>query len=512
MNDEPIGGVQGPGGPGGDEPPGSFGGPGEEPTRIMPEAPTQQMRPAPSVGASIAVGSGVLLGVSAGRPPSPRPTVVMPSVVGLPQDDALETLQGEGFAVEIIRNTSETVKAGLVSHQYPPSGAVATTGSRAALIVSAGAAAEQARFTVLPDVVGKTEQVAVAELAGLGLRSVVVSDYNAAVPAGVVMAQEPTATTLAPVVVEKKRGRVWPWVLIALAVVAVAAFAVYFYAAQGGQEVSVPDVTGMTVPQATVALADAGLELGTVTEKANADVPAGQIVSQDPQAGTTLEEGSRVDVVVAVAPQGVEVPDVTGSSVSKAKSDLEAVGLTWRVTEVHDDEVPKDVVIAQSPQAGTRVDEGAEVALTVSLGPPPAANVTVPDVVGMTSDQARQALEDAGLTVKIVQGYSDTAPEGEVAAQSPAAGSDVAPGTQVLLAVSLGPVPGDVTTVAVPDVVGMTEDEATAALEGAGFAVEVLEAFSAQPVGQVFWQYPSGGAAEPVGSSVAILVSSGPAE
>jgi serine/threonine-protein kinase len=346
----------------------------------------------------------------------------------------------------------------------------------------------------------------------MGLRSVIVSDYNAAVPEGVVMAQEPNATTVAPEVVEKKGGKAWLWILLLIAVVAIAAVAVYFYTAAGGKEVSVPDVTGMTVDVAKTTLVDAGLELGTVTEKANADVPAGQIVSQDPKAGTTLEEGSRVNVVAAVAPEGVEVPDVTGASIAKAKSDLTAAGLTWRITQVYDDEVAKDVVIAQSPKEGTRVDEGAEVALTVSLGTQPPANVTVPDVEGMTSSDAQQALESAGLIVQTVEVYNATVPDGNVIAQSPAAGSSVAPDTQVLIAVSLGPVPADVTTVAVPDVVGMTQADATAALEDAGFSVEAYEATSDSPVGEVFWQFPAAAVEEPEGSSVAIVVSTGPAE
>jgi beta-lactam-binding protein with PASTA domain len=513
MNDESIGGAggQGPGGPDGPGS-GSYGGPEEEPTRIMPEEPTRQMQYIPPVGASIPAGSGVLLGVSAGRPAEARGTIVVPSVVGLPQDDALATLQGEGFAVEIIRNLSQTVSAGIVSHQYPPAGAVATTGSRTAVVVSAGSPAQQARLTVLPDVVGKGEDAAVAELAQVGLRSVIVRDFNAAVPEGVVMAQEPNATTVSPEVVEKRGGKGWLWVLLAIAVVAIAAVAVYFFMAQGGKDVTVPDVTGKTVAEATTALTDIGLELGTVTEKANTDVPAGEIVSQDPQAGATAEEGSRVNVVAAVAPEGVEVPDVTGATVSKAKSDLKAAGLTWRITQVYDDTVAKDVVLAQSPKEGTRVDEGAEIALTVSLGPQPPANTTVPDVEGMTSDEAQQALANAGLTMKSVGDYSDTIPENEVAAQWPAAGSSVAPDTQVLLIVSLGPAPDNVTLVAVPDVSGLSEADATAALEDVGFVVEVFEGTSSSPAGDVFWQYPAAAAEMPEGSNVAIVVSTGPAE
>jgi serine/threonine-protein kinase len=275
----------------------------------------------------------------------------------------------------------------------------------------------------------------------------------------------------------------------------------------GGEQVSVPDVTGTTVAEAETALTNAGLELGTVTEKANTDVEAGQIVSQDPEAGESVDEGTRVDVVAAAIPEGVEVPDVTGESVSKARSELRGAGLTSRVNETYHDTVAEGNVIRQSPGAGTRVEEGAEIALTVSLGPKPIENVTVPKVTDMTAAAAQQTIEGAGLTYQTIDYYSATVAAGNVGAQFPAAGESVAPGTRVLLAVSSGPPPG--VGVAIPMVVGSTEGDAKDTLEAAGFVVEVFQQASSADEGDVFWQFPEAGSEQPAGATVAIGVSTG---
>ena len=108
--------------------------------------------------------------------------------------------------------------------------------------------------------------------------------------------------------------------------------------------------------------------------------------------------------------------------------------------------------------------------------------------------------------------YSDAVPAGDVIAQAPASGSSVAPETTILIFISEGPKPPDVVDVAVPDVEGMTQDDAETALEDAGFEVEVLE-LSNETVeeGVVFSQIPLAESEAPEGSTVAILVSTGPA-
>lgn len=473
-------------------------------------APPPARRGAAPSGPVVPVGSAVLLGVSRGRPPAERPTLVVPEVLGMSQNDALDTLQAEGFIVEALLTPSDTVDEDYVASQYPPPHSAATSGSQAAILISGGPAAETARATVLPDVVGMTEEQATATLAQAGLRTAVVHDFNAAVARGVVMAQEPNATDVDEALVpEKKRSKAgWLWALLILLLIVIAAGVVYMFVGGGG-EATVPNITGKTVSAAETALADAGLDLGTVTEKANTQVAAGTIVSQDPKAGTVVDEGSRVNVVAAAAPEGVAVPDVTGSTVAKAQSALEQDGLTYNVTSVYSDEVAKDIVISQSPQAGKRVEQGTQIALSVSRGPAPPANIKVPNVIGMTTSRAQQEVKDAGLTSAVRNVYSDKAPSGTVASQSPVGGASVAPKAQVLLLVSKGPAPEESTKAIVPDVVGMLKSDATTRLKNAGFTVTVFEAPSDQDENVVVAQFPSPGSEQPKGAAVAITVSSG---
>lgn len=483
----------------------------EEPTTQLPRATAGQAAVTGYQGPSgppIVTGSGVLLGVSMGRAPEPHPTVAMPAVVGMPQNEALAAVQAAGFAVEVIQNSSRAVPAATVSHQYPRGNAQATKGSRAGIIVSTGVPMETATQTVLPDVVGKTEQEAVAILTRLGLRPASISDYSAAVPGGVVLAEEPNASDLAPALAPaKKGGKGWLWALLTIAAIVIIAAAVLLFS--GGGDVDVPDVSGMKEAAAETALTDAGLVLGTTSKESSADVPEGQVISQDPAAGKSVAEGTKVDLVVSGVGQ-VEVPDVTGSTAARAQSALEEAGLTSRVVDVYDDNVPEGSVVSQSPKAGTSVDEGAEVSLSVSQGSKPPANVSVPDVSGQTQAQAEQTLEDASLKSTAVDAYSDTVPSGSVVSQAPTSGSSVAPDTEVLIFVSQGPAPPDVVNVAVPNVVGMTEAAAETALDDAGFSVEKLELANAADAGMVFAQFPGAGEQAAEGSSVAILVSTGP--
>src|SRR5439155_14564774 len=103
--------------------------------------------------------------------------------------------------------------------------------------------------------------------------------------------------------------------------------------------VQVPDVTGLTVDAARVQLESAGLTFGTQTQQPSATVKAGEIVSQDPVAGTSVQRNTPVNVVVSSGPQQVTVPDVTCQSFGSAKKDLRDAGL---VAVVSSDTVPPD--------------------------------------------------------------------------------------------------------------------------------------------------------------------------
>jgi serine/threonine-protein kinase len=139
----------------------------------------------------------------------------------------------------------------------------------------------------------------------------------------------------------------------------------------------------------------------------------------------------------------VDVPDVTGRREDAARRTLEDAGLKVDVTEQETEDREAGTVLEQDPAAGTEVDEGSTVTLTVAKAPP---RVEVPDVLDKTEAEARAALEDAGFTVRRVREDVQTADEdGVVIDQDPPAGEERRKGTRVTIFVGRfapDPIPG----------------------------------------------------------------------
>jgi pimeloyl-ACP methyl ester carboxylesterase len=134
----------------------------------------------------------------------------------------------------------------------------------------------------------------------------------------------------------------------------------------------------------------------------------------------------------------VNIPDVVGMSANRAISMLEAVGLAAGTGQPIASDRPEGTVVVQSPEAGSWVEPGRRVVVSPSLGePPPQDRVTVPDVVGRTSIQARSMIRAAGFTPSPTVVDSDR-PFDEVVEQIPAAGSRAVPGSEVRIFISRG--------------------------------------------------------------------------
>ena len=198
----------------------------------------------------------------------------------------------------------------------------------------------------------------------------------------------------------------------------------------------------------------------------------------------------------------VGVPFVEGLPEELAIQRIEAAGLEAEVGEQPSTEVDEGIVIEQNPKEGTSVARDSTVTITVSTGP---REVEVPDLVGLTYDEAVDALNEVNLEPRRVEVFSQR-PPGQVVNQDPRAGERVDEGTAVEVRVSKG-----VRQVDVPNVLGESESDARAILEDAGFEVAVTEAPSeSTPEGFVSSQSPSGGTEAPQGSTVSITVSTGP--
>jgi serine/threonine-protein kinase len=302
---------------------------------------------------------------------------------------------------------------------------------------------------------------------------------------------------------EPRRGRpIWPWLLVALLVVATALTGFFVFQQvqdelAGRGNVAVPYLIDLRETQAVGQVIDAGLEPHVIRE-ANADVEAGFVFDQAPTFGEKVDRGTQVDIHVSTGPPQTEVPDVVGETRDDAVAALARANLQAKVVPVYSPE-PENTVIAQDPAAGEKVKVDTRVRLNVSKGVQP---VTIPPVVGQPYDNAASTLEAAGFNV-VRRNVPSNQPEGTVVAQSPGANTLARPGSTVTLNVSKGP-----TTSTVPDVTSLDEATARSTLEGSGFKVNATTEATTDPNqdGFVLRQDPVGGSEAPAGTTVTIVV------
>jgi beta-lactam-binding protein with PASTA domain len=208
-------------------------------------------------------------------------------------------------------------------------------------------------YTV-PSVTGLLQSLIQAILSGAGFTTgSVTTAYSDTVPAGSVISQDPPAGSLA------YEGS-----------------AVNVVVSLGPQTIAVPDVSGMTQAAATTALTSAGLPLGTITEENSATVPVGNVIRQDPAAGSVVPPGTAVSLVVSLGGSSVAVPSLVGKPQASAVTTIVTAGFTvGTVTTGYSDTVIAGGVMSQSPAAGTSASQGSPISLVISSGPAP---VTLP--------------------------------------------------------------------------------------------------------------------------------------
>lgn len=231
--------------------------------------------------------------------------------------------------------------------------------------------------------------------------------------------------------------RAWIWVgVIALIIVAMVGGGAWaFVKYLSVPDVDVPQVVGMTGPQATEVLRQYNL-IPRLAEQQFSDEPVGTVIKSDPLAGYRVKQGRDVVLTLSKGPNLKEIPDVRESSLDDARLKLEGEGFTVApdvVRKTHPSTA--NTVIEMTPPQGTRAQAGTEITLTVSSGP-----LRVPAVVGLTVDQATKKLTDAGLAV----GKRDYAPEttkarDTVLSTTPAPGTPVAANSRVDLVLAAGP-------------------------------------------------------------------------
>jgi eukaryotic-like serine/threonine-protein kinase len=302
-----------------------------------------------------------------------------------------------------------------------------------------------------------------------------------------------------------RRRAFWPWLLALLLVVAAAVAAVYVYnqiqeELNANRPIAVELYVGLQEKQAVENIRADGFTIDPqhIHRQPNAKQPAGVVYDQDPDAGQRQDKGNFVSIWVSTGPPKTTVPNVKGLSRDEAVSRLAGANLTANVHEVPSSEQP-DVVLAQDPKAGEKVDQNTKVRINVSSGPKP---VSVPNVVGQAYDSAASLLQGQGFAVakKLVDSNQ---PAGVVVDSDPKPGSSVAPGSSITLSVSKGP-----KTQQVPSVENLDVDTAKSILQDSGFKSKIVyqDTTDGSLDGVVITQSPGAGTKAPPGTVVTLTV------
>jgi serine/threonine-protein kinase len=284
--------------------------------------------------AGLAVGAFLLL------TPQTKP---VPNVVGKPSDVAARILQDAGFEVNVENVTSPTVKRDIVATQEPQPDVEAKEGSTVTIIVSTGPG--QAN---IPFVEGLPRDEAEQRLRAAGFKVRVRREFSDTVERGIATRTSPPPRTL------HEKGQT-----------------VDLYVSRGPEEVEVPDVVGRDRDEAERILQDRDLRV-TVEEEESSDEEPGTVLRQDPEPNTRVEPESEVEIVVAIEPTTVPVPEVEGLESNDAIDELQASG--FRVRQRFEDvTTPEEdgFVIRQDPAPGENRKKGSRVTIVVGRFTPP---------------------------------------------------------------------------------------------------------------------------------------------
>jgi serine/threonine-protein kinase len=263
--------------------------------------------------------------------------------------------------------------------------------------------------------------------------------------------------------------------------------------------VPVPSVVGKPIADAETILKDQGFTTEKKYENNAADKDI--VFDQDPKAGENANKGATVTLHVSQGEQTVRVPRVVGLKQQDAEDELTNQGFkVGSITQQPSDSIPAGTVLAQDPKANEQAPPGTSVNLTVSSGK---EKVAIPSEAGKDAAVAANDLGRLGLEAKTTEEASSTVAQGKVIRTDPAAGQQVDKGSTVTLIVSSGPAQVDV-----PDVLGLTEADATKKLKDAGFKVARQDqtVTSDSDDGRVVDQNPNAGTKADQGSTVTITV------
>jgi len=266
-----------------------------------------------------------------------RPEKVdVPRVVGQPLTDARERLDRAGFEEVDVERERSLAPVDRVLRQDPDPGEAAAQDEPVVLSVSGGPGKVR-----VPSVKDQPQERAIKDLDKAGLKVTADPQASDTVKEGFAIGTSPVAGT------EVDRDS-----------------RVRLFVSSGPEQISVPDVVGLTREAAETRITREGLDVRVEMEVS--DETENEVIAQSPDAGGSLERDEDVTITVATEPEQVTVPDVTGLTRSEALRMLRSAGLEGSVTQRATDTLDEDgVVIEQSPGNGAEVDEGTAVTLIV---------------------------------------------------------------------------------------------------------------------------------------------------
>jgi beta-lactam-binding protein with PASTA domain len=168
------------------------------------------------------------------------------------------------------------------------------------------------------------------------------------------------------------------------------------------REVTIPDLSGLTVAQASEAALHSGLDLNIEDKFYSRTVPAGRILSQAPAAGSRVRKGWVVRVTESLGPQQVTIPDVVGEPVREASLDLRKASLDLGTLAHIDAPGDTDMVLSQTPPPDAGVDQPRVNLLLSQQGAGASDAFAMPSFAGMSWTAANRAATALGLRVAAV--------------------------------------------------------------------------------------------------------------
>lgn len=226
--------------------------------------------------------------------------------------------------------------------------------------------------------------------------------------------------------------------IIGIILLFVIAFGITYYVMTVGRlkDVQIPNLVGLSVEEAKAKLAESNLVYELMQEEYDAEVPLGYIISQEPAfvENYKIKEKNVIKVVVSKGQKTVIVPKVVGEEKNKAIEILEALEIKVEVKEEYSQKLQAGYVISQDIAENTKIKAGETVTITVSKG---IEMVEVPNLIGKTEEEAKKAIEEAGLKLNTVINAEDTSKDdGTILKQSLDAGSSVEKDSTITITVN----------------------------------------------------------------------------